>query len=209
MGDGPGEIHPAPARIEPLAEPLRNQTNYRIGPSDNLGAGSIRLKCRDNLTAIETLKTIEAEQRHATPDEKRRLVRYVGWGGIPQIFDDFNSDWQKHREKLQALLTPDEYDAARASTLNAHYTPQHVIAATYGILDRFGFEQGRILEPACGIGHFIGCMPEEMHSRSIITGIEIDSLTARIAKALYPEMPIEVEVEENFGQSASYRETLD
>ena len=133
---------------------------------------------------------IEAEGRPATGAEKSKLVRFVGWGGLPQVFDTCNEKWAKERERLEKLLTPDELDSARATTLNAHYTSPAVIRAMYAALTRFGFESGRILEPACGLGHFIGVMPDEMHSRSQITGVEIDSITARLAKALYPDADI-------------------
>jgi hypothetical protein len=176
------------ATAEP--EPLRNQHNYQITDADKLGAGSLKGKCQGNLAAIELLKRLEAESRSATEDEKRVLVRYVGWGGLPQVFDACNEEWKEERERLEQLLTSDELDSARATTLNAHYTSPVVIRAMYAALKRFGFEQGRILEPACGLGHFIGLMPDEMHGHSQITGIEIDSVTARLAKALYPEADI-------------------
>lgn len=131
------------------------------------------------------------EKRAATAEEKSVLVKYVGWGGIPQVFDRFpGTDLADEREQLTSLLTNEEFEAARSSTLNAHYTSPEVIRGMYSALQRFGFKHGRILEPACGIGHFIGCMPDEMHSRSTITGIEIDPLTARIARALYPDADI-------------------
>jgi N12 class adenine-specific DNA methylase len=171
-------------------EPLRNQNNYRITDGDKPGAGSLKAKCRGNFAAIEVLKSVEGECRAATKKEKQTLVRYVGWGGLPQVFDSLNDDWSEERERLEKLLTPDELDSARATTLNAHYTSPAVIRAMYSALQRFGFENGRVLEPACGIGHFIGLMPEAMHGRSLVTGIEIDSLTARLAKVLYPDADI-------------------
>lgn len=174
----------------PCAEPLRNQNNYRISDNDKLGTGSLKAKCRGNIAAIELLKRLEAEARPATQDEKRILVRYVGWGGLPQVFDAWNEDWKAERERLEQLLTPKELDSARATTLNAHYTSPVVIRAMYAAAQRFGFEHGRILEPACGLGHFIGLMPDEMHGHSQITAIEIDSLTARLARQLYPDAGI-------------------
>lgn len=176
------------AACEPA--PLRNQHNYRITDADKLGSGSLKRKCQCNLAAIELLKRLEAESRSATEDEKRVLVRFVGWGGLPQVFDGCNDEWKEERERLEQLLTTDELDSARATTLNAHYTSPVVIQAMYATLRRFGFEHGRILEPACGLGHFIGLMPEQMHVRSQITGIEIDSLTGRLTKALYPDADI-------------------
>ena len=136
------------------------------------------------------MKRLENEGRPATDEERGKLVRYVGWGGLPQVFDAWNEQWQEERERLQALLTPEELASARATTLNAHYTAPVIIRAMHAALRRFGFERGRILEPACGLGHFIGLIPDEMHGRSQITGIEIDSLTARLARRLYPDADI-------------------
>ena len=191
---GPSEGSAAPetplgaAATEP--EPPRNQHNYRITDSDRLGSGSLRAKCHDNLAAIELLKQIEADDRRPTPAEKRVLVRYVGWGGLPQVFDAGNDGWAEERQRLEQLLTPEELESARATTLNAHYTAPGVIQAMYAALRRLGFAEGRVLEPALGLGHFIGLMPDEMHQRSRITGIEIDSITARLAKLLYPDADI-------------------
>jgi SAM-dependent methyltransferase len=194
VGDSEGALHLPPAGIltdEPSAasepEPVWNANNYRITEADQIGGGSLKRKCRQNLAAIELLKRLEAEQRLPTADEKRILVRYVGWGGLPQVFDTWNEEWRAERERLEALLTAEELDSVRATTLNAHYTAPAVIRAMYTILQRLGFEHGRILEPACGLGHFIGLMPEAMHARSRITGIEIDSVTIRLAKFLYPD----------------------
>jgi hypothetical protein len=136
------------------------------------------------------LRSLEADARAATPEEKSVLVKYVGWGAMPQVFDDYNREWSKERDILRRELAEDEYESARSTTLNAHYTAPVVIRAMYGALERFGFRGGRVLEPAFGIGHFAGLMPEEMLRRSTITGIEIDPLTARIAKALYPDSDI-------------------
>jgi len=172
------------------AETPRNQNNYRITDADNLGIGSLKQKCRDNLAAIALLKELEGEARLPTSEEKRILIRYVGWGGLPQVFDPYNKDWAAQAEQLEKLLTPEEYESAKATTLNAHYTSPIVIRAMYSALHRFGFEHGRILEPACGLGHFIGLLPEEVMARSQITGVEIDSVTARLAKQLYPDADI-------------------
>jgi N12 class adenine-specific DNA methylase len=172
------------------SEPRRNQRNYRITDADKVGIGSLKQKCRANLAAIECLQRIEAEQRPATEAEQQILVRYVGWGGLPQVFDPCNEQWKDEREKLEALLTEDELDSARATTLNAHYTAPVVIRAMYALLQHLGFRHGRVLEPALGLGHFIGLMPDDMHGRSHITGIEIDSVTARLAKFLYPDADI-------------------
>ncbi|HEX5400432.1 MAG TPA: hypothetical protein VFY06_15395, partial [Verrucomicrobiae bacterium] len=154
-----------------------------------MGAGSPKEKCRVNLAAIKLVRKLQAENRPATQEEKSALVRYVGWGGLPQIFNPA-TDWQAESKELASLLSKEEFRAARASTLNAHYTSGEVIQAMYAALERLGFKGGRILEPACGIGHFIGFMPEAIQSQSVITGVEIDPLTAQIAKALYPDADI-------------------
>ena len=176
----------------PVARPelRRNQRDYRITDADKVGVGSLKQKCRANLSAIELLQKLEAQQRPATEAEHQILVRYVGWGGLPQVFDAWNEQWKDERERLEALLTEDELDSARATTLNAHYTAPVVIRAMYALLQHLGFTHGRILEPALGLGHFIGLMPDEMHARSLITGVEIDSVTARLAKFLYPDADI-------------------
>jgi len=151
-----------------------------------VGVGSLKQKCRANLAAIELLKRLEAEGRAPTAEEKRALVRYVGWGGLPQVFDNWNDEWKEERERLERLLTPDELESARATTLNAHYTAPGLIRAMYAMLQRLGFASGRILEPACGLGHFIGLMPEEvLDTRASPESKSIPS-RARLAKLLYP-----------------------
>jgi N12 class adenine-specific DNA methylase len=187
VGDRAGKVYPA----SPRRDVDQNVRNYRITPSDKIGSGSLKQKFRQNITAIETLHRIEAEKREATIEEKAALVRYVGWGGIPQVFAVVPpNDWRQESEALASLLSKDEMEAARASTLNAHYTAPEVIRAMYAGLQRLGFEGGRILEPACGLGHFIGLMPEKLHRSSSITGIELDSITARISQKLYPDADI-------------------
>ncbi|MCE0498510.1 MAG: DEAD/DEAH box helicase family protein, partial [Methylacidiphilales bacterium] len=187
MGDRAGTVYPA----SPGRAVDQNVRNYRITPSDKIGSGPLKQKFRQNIAAIETLHRIEAEKREATIEEKAALVRYVGWGGIPQVFAAVPPDnWCQESEALARLLSKDEMEAARASTLNAHYTAPEVIRAMYAGLEKLGFESGRILEPACGLGHFIGLMPEKLHRSSSITGIELDSLTARIAQKLYPDADI-------------------
>jgi len=186
VGDDSGEIHSAPARRREL-----NPRNYRIDPEDRLGDGSLKHKFRDNIAAIRLVRQLQLEERSATDDEKRLLVKYVGWGGIPQVFaSPPPAEWRSEGEELKALLTPAEYDAARATTLNAHYTSATVISAIYAALDRLGFEGGRILEPALGIGHFFGLIPEEISARSRLSGIEIDPVTAAVAQQLYPDADI-------------------
>ncbi len=158
---------------------------------DRLGVGSLRQKTRDNFAAIELVRALDSESRAPTDDERRTLVKYVGWGGIPQVFADFGAEeWQPERDRLKSLLTESEYEAARASTLNAHYTAPVVVSAMYEAVQRLGFKHGRVLEPALGIGHFFGLMPEEMSVRSRLTGVEVDPLTTNIARKLYPDADI-------------------
>jgi N12 class adenine-specific DNA methylase len=185
LGTGSGEIH-SPDAGERVA---RNQNNYRIAPADGVGTGSLKEKCRANLAAIKIVRKLQAENRPATAEEKSALVRYVGWGGLPQIFSPA-TDWQAENQQLSKLLSEEEFRAARASTLNAHYTSGEVIQGIYAALQWVGFKEGRILEPAFGIGHFVGFMPDSIHSHSVITGVEIDPLTGQIAKALYPDADI-------------------
>ena len=165
-------------------------TNFHI-TDDRLGEGGQKAKYTANITAIRTLKAIEAESRPATPEEQETLSRYVGWGGIPQAFDGRNEKWAKEYAELKDLLTDGEYAAARASVLNAHYTSPLVIRAIYGMLERLGFRTGNILEPACGTGNFFGLVPESM-AKSRLYGVELDSVTGRIAKRLYPGANITV-----------------
>ena len=193
MGNGEGEIHPAPTRRiakRHQEEPPRNLNNYRIAEADRLGEGGPKQKFQQNLKAIKILRTLDAEERPATNEEKAALVKYVGWGAMPQVFDVDSTDWRKEQIQLSELLSDEEYRSARATTLNAHFTAPTVIGAMYRAVERFGFKGGRVLEPAFGIGHFVGLMPEDMLRRSTVTGIEIDPLTARIAKALYPDTDI-------------------
>ena len=171
------------------AEPYKAQ-NFRI-TDDHLGEGGAKTKYAFNIAAIQTLKQIEAEGRQARPDEQEILSRYVGWGGLPQAFDAENASWQKEYQQLKSLLTDEEYAAARGSTLNAHYTSPVVIRAMYEALDSMGFQDGNVLEPACGVGNFFGMLPEEMQS-SKLYGMELDSITGRMARQLYPDARIEI-----------------
>jgi N12 class adenine-specific DNA methylase len=164
--------------------------NYRI-TDDTLGAGGPKAKFRYNVEAIRTLKSIVAEGRSATPEEQETLAWYVGWGGIPDAFDQDKSAWTSEYAELKALLTDEEYASARASTLNAHYTSPTVIRAIYRAIGNMGFSTGNILEPACGIGNFFGLLPESM-ANSKLYGVELDSITGRIAKLLYPKANITV-----------------
>ena len=171
-------------------EPAPASENFRI-TDDALGAGNLKAKFRYNVEAIRTLKQIEAEGRSATPDEQEVLSWYVGWGGIPQAFDQDNAPWAEEYTKLKDLLTPEEYASARASTLNAHYTSPTIIRAVYEALGKLGFQSGNILEPSCGVGNFFGLLPEEMQE-SRLYGVELDSISGRIAQQLYPKAQIAV-----------------
>ena len=171
------------------AEPYKAQ-NFRI-TDDHLGEGGAKTKYAFNIAAIQTLKQIEAEGRQATPQEQETLSKYVGWGGLPQAFDAENASWQKEYQQLKSLLTDEEYAAARGSTLNAHYTSPVVIRAMYEALGSMGFRDGNVLEPACGVGNFFGCLPETMQG-SKLYGVELDSITGRIAQQLYPDAKIEI-----------------
>ncbi len=152
----------------------------------------MKQKFRQNVAAIELLRSIEAARRPATRAEKSILVKYVGWGGLPQVFAESKEapEWRREQSRIKDLLSDEEYRSARASTLNAHYTSPVVIRGMYAALERLGFEHGKILEPACGLGHFIGFMPAAMQERSAITGVELDDLTARLAKTIYPDAEI-------------------
>ena len=171
------------------AEPYKAQ-NFHI-TDDHLGEGGAKTKYAFNIAAIQTLKQIEAEGRQARPDEQEILSRYVGWGGLPQAFDAENASWQKEYQQLKSLLTDEEYAAARGSTLNAHYTSPVVIRAMYEALGSMGFQDGNVLEPACGVGNFFGMLPEAMQS-SKLYGVELDSITGRMARQLYPDARIEI-----------------
>jgi N12 class adenine-specific DNA methylase len=171
-----------------------------------LGAGGPKQKFLQNVRAIQLLRKLEAEARPATPDEKAVLVKYVGWGAMPQVFDERNREWANERAALREELTDGKYEQVRSTTLNAHYTAPAIIRVMYQAAQRFGFQDGQVLEPACGIGHFIGLMPEEMLHRSTVTGVEIDPLTARIAKALYPDADIR---EQPFEKSKLADESFD
>ena len=169
---------------------LSSAQNFRI-TDDDLGVGGAKTRYGWNVAAIRTLRALEAEGRPATPQEQETLSRYVGWGGIPQAFDAQNEDWRREYAELKALLSETEYASARASTLNAHYTSPTVIRAIYDAVEQMGFRTGNILEPAMGVGNFFGLLPESM-AGSRLYGVELDSLTGRIARQLYPEADITV-----------------
>ena len=168
----------------------RNAQNFRI-TDDDLGAGGAKAKFQANLNAIQLLKHLEAEGLQASPEQQQVLSRYVGWGGLPDAFDASKPSWASEYQELKAALTPEEYTAARASTLNAHYTSPTVIRAIYEAVENMGFQTGNILEPSMGIGNFFGMLPENMRG-SRLYGVELDSITGRIAKQLYPKANITI-----------------
>jgi hypothetical protein len=174
--------------IEPEIKPARD---FRITVGHRIGEGSLHEKARDNIAAIRLLKTLEADNREATDDEKAVLARYVGWGAMPNVFGYYPPpDWRNTAEAVKELLTEAEYQSARASTPNAHYTSPQVIEAIWSGLQHMGLGKGvQILEPAMGVGHFFGLMPESMQGCHR-TGVELDSITARIAQKLYPDATI-------------------
>ena len=184
-------MHPDELVQEQVADILPCSENFRI-TDDHLGVGGVKTKYGWNVEAIRTLQTIEAKSCQATPEEQKILSRYVGWGGIPQAFDESNAAWSKEYSELKGLLPDAEYASARASTLNAHYTSPTVIHAIYETIGRMGFTTGNVLEPACGVGNFLGLLPESM-AGSNLYGVELDSITGRIAQQLYPQAHITVQ----------------
>ena len=165
--------------------------NFRIQDND-LGAGGPKAKYKANMEAIHLLQTLEKEERLATPEEQEILSRYVGWGGIPQAFEENNSSWANEYLELKNTLSPEEYSAARASTLNAFYTSPTVIRSMYEVLENMGLKQGNILEPSCGVGNFMGLIPESM-GKANMYGVELDPVSGRIAKQLYQKNKIAVQ----------------
>ena len=168
-----------------------NRRNYHI-TDDALGVGGAKEKFRNNMAAVNLLHELQLENRLATPEEQETLAKYVGWGGLSMAFDENNAAWAEEFKELYASLSPEEYRAAKESTLTAFYTPPVVIKAMYEALDRLGFSQGNILEPSCGTGNFFGLLPENM-AGSKLHGVEIDPLTGEIAKQLYQKAKIAVE----------------
>jgi len=210
--EGQGEAQAAPPKLQPEPQQQETQespptpsprtaveseqpqatsgTNFRI-TDPHLGEGGAKTKYGYNIEAIKTLQTIESENRLATPEEQAILSRYVGWGGIQEAFDERKTGWAKEYQELKGLLSPEEYKSARATVLNAHYTSPTVIAAMYETLERMGVKDGNILEPAMGIGNFFGMLPESMQNAKLY-GVELDSISGRIAKQLYQNADIKV-----------------
>lgn len=184
-----GEFQPY---LKPEVEEIVTEPhNFRIQDND-LGAGGPKAKYKANMEAIHLLQTLEQEERLATPEEQEILSRYVGWGGIPQAFEENNSSWTNEYLELKNILSPEEYSAARASTLNAFYTSPTVIRSMYEALENMGLKQGNILEPSCGVGNFMGLIPESMNKAKMY-GVELDPVSGRIAKQLYQKNKIAVQ----------------
>mgnify|MGYP002624747585 CR=1 FL=1 len=176
-----------------IAEPEIDKTraeNFHI-TDDRLGVGGPKEKFRRNIEAIQTLQKIEGENRMATPEEQQTLSQYVGWGGLADAFDESKGNWSDEYAQLKGLLTDEEYRAARESTLNAHYTSPVIIRSIYEALGNMGFEKGNVLEPAMGVGNFFGMLPEKMQD-SRLYGVELDDITGRIAKQLYPKADVRI-----------------
>ena len=178
------------AAIETKEIPEIPAVNFHI-TDEHLGEGGPKAKFIDNIRAIQLLKQLEHDGRNAAPDEQEVLSRYVGWGGLADAFDPNKPAWASEYAELKATLTADEYEAARASTLNAHYTSPVVIQAMYDAVEKLGFESGNVLEPAMGVGNFFGMMPDRMRNSNLY-GVELDSISGRIAQKLYPNADIKV-----------------
>jgi len=185
------EENPADADTKSQTEPIPERINFRI-TDDSLGTGGPKQKFHANLEAIRLLKTLESEQRLAAPEDQEILSRFVGWGGLSEAFDERNKNWEKEYLQLKETLTPEEYREARATTLNAFYTPPVVIKAMYEALGNMGLKSGNILEPSCGIGNFMGLVPEEMPGLKMY-GVELDSISGRIARQLYQKNPMAIQ----------------
>ena len=168
-----------------------NRENYRLSEIDFVFEGGAKTRFKNNVEAIKLLKTLQQENRQATSGEQKILAKYTGWGAISQAFDELNENWQKEYKTLKELLSDDEYKDAKGSVLNAHFTSKEVIDGIYKIVDKLGLKDGKILEPACGIGNFIGLKPNEIKDKQVY-GVEIDNLTGEIAKQLYPNSNIQV-----------------
>ena len=182
------QVHAEPEKAAEIDKP--NAANFHI-TEDTLGIGGAKEKFKRNIEAIRTLEKIEGENRPATPEEQKILSQYVGWGGLADAFDESKSAWAGEYQELKSLLSDTEYASARESTLNAHYTSPVIIRSIYEALENMGFEKGNVLEPAMGIGNFFGMLPGKMQE-SRLYGVELDGITGRIAKQLYPKADIKI-----------------
>lgn len=196
---GQRDVEVAEARREPEAA-----GDYRITDLTRLGEGGQKTKYRNNVAAIKLLNDLQASGRKATAEEQDTLARYVGWGGIPQAFDEANTEWAKEYAELKELLTPEEWGAAVESTQYAHYTSQEIIGGMYGALKRFGVAGGRFMEPGAGVGNFIGLMPEGLRSGSRFTAVERERIAGGIAKLLYPGQNVQQQDFRNFNAQDGY-----
>jgi N12 class adenine-specific DNA methylase len=169
---------------------VSGKADFQITEGDNIGEGGQKTKARNNIAAIRLLKKLDSEDRKATPAEQKVLAKYVGWGGIKQIFDEAKADWTKERQEFKALVTDKEYAAARRSMLDAHYTSTDVVSGMWSAAAHLGFKGGRVLEPSVGVGNFFGMMPADMRAHSQLYGVELDRITAQLAKNLYPSATI-------------------
>lgn len=192
----PENIAAPDEKLEQQIKADEKTQNFTI-TDDNLGEGGAKTKFKNNLLAIQTLKQIESEDRTATPEEQEILSKYVGWGGLAQAFDSENEQWSKEFAQLSDALTPKEYEDARKSVLDSFFTSPAIIDGIYEALDKFGFNGGNLLEPSCSVGNFLGKMPSEMAEHTNIYGVEIDSISGRIAKQLYPDADIQITGFEN------------
>ena len=183
----------------------RSRSNYRITDADEIGAGGPRAKIKANIDAIRILKAMEEEERNATPEEKAALVKYTGWGTFAQdMFAARNDTYKAERDAFRSLVTDEEYAAAKASTLNAHYTSPDVVKGMWDSLLHMGYDGGLAIEPSAGVGHFIGLIPDEVAPRTAWTGVELDPLTGRIAKALYGGAEINIQGFETLRRPSNY-----
>lgn len=200
-GEGTDKRLPVSERLRPAQKKTAKARetpghNFQITDADNIGKGGLKTKYKDNVAAIRLLKELESENRLATPEEQKILARYVGWGGLAPVFNIYDrsgdSEWSNERVELKELLSKEEYESARRSTLNAHYTAPGVVKGIWDIVQRLGFKGGRILEPSMGVGNFFGLMPRNVMNKSSLSGIELDGLTGRLAKQLYQKANIEI-----------------
>jgi hypothetical protein len=199
--DPPTDTELADAKKAEEDRKARRRLNYRITEDDKIGQGGPKEKVRANIEAIRTLKTIAQEKRQATPAEKKILVRYSGWGAFAQdVFAQHKGEWAKERGEIADLLTSEEYAAARASTLNAHYTSEDVINGIWSAIEHLGFKGGRALEPSAGVGHFIGLAPNSVANKTDWSAVELDTITGEIAKLLYAGSDVNVQGFETFNR---------
>jgi hypothetical protein len=190
----PSDVRDRPERAaaDDVSLPSEPRADFVVGDdtAEAISEGGQKTKARNNIAAIRLVKKLAAEDRRATMDEQKALARYVGWGGIKQIFDDGKTEWGALRDELKALLTAEEYAAANRSILDAHFTSMDVVTGMWGAAKHLGFHGGRVLEPSVGVGNFFGAMPQDVRANSTLFGVELDNITGQIAKYLYPNATI-------------------